>query len=495
MRDGGTTRQDLDTILTGYLQSWGLREFHDEAAYYEWQRTTLSPQDLQSLQSLVEQRLGGENEQADIQFYDLLAKLPLLSVLYSQRFDYFRQIGLLLSPRVSSAEHVLDFGCGVGILTCFFSQQYPEVQFVGIDRSSRSIEMAQDEARKRHLLNVQFRVSQDLDFQPGEVYDCILSTQALLQSEREPGLPSRNWQTFDRENDLSRQEELENRTGLKRRLEALLNVLSPHGRLICFEKTWNLGRRIFFQRALSTRKLFPVCDPVPCSYHELGETNIEGPLYEVSRIIVPEPHAWNEAPYYGEGETLSRCVGVRAERMGKELDAGQHQETVRGQHATHGSWSFRFGVWEEALAWGLCETDSGFRGLLLASKRERKLIFQLLEKVSHLIGPEFDEFLHNVWGHFGDVTQNNSSPGYENHLPSAQGIYEALPRKNIQQESTFANGQRREMHIEIGTTNTFCYLYWANTLDQRQLVLMDESGAEMLNEYYQESLETARGSS
>jgi SAM-dependent methyltransferase len=297
MRDGGTTRQDLDTILTGYLQSWGLREFHDEAAYYEWQRTTLSPQDLQSLQSLVEQRLGGENEQADIQFYDLLAKLPLLSVLYSQRFDYFRQIGLLLSPRVSSAEHVLDFGCGVGILTCFFSQQYPEVQFVGIDRSSRSIEMAQDEARKRHLLNVQFRVSQDLDFQPGEVYDCILSTQAMLQSEREPGLPSRNWRTFDREHDLSRQEELENRTGLKRRLEALLNVLSPRGRLICFEKTWNLGRRIFFQRALSTRKLFPVCDPVPCSYHELGETHIEGPLYEVSRIIVPEPHAWNEAPY------------------------------------------------------------------------------------------------------------------------------------------------------------------------------------------------------
>ena len=51
------------------------------------------------------------------------------------------------------------------------------------------------------------------------------------------------------------------------------------------------------------------------------------------------------------------------------------------------------------------------------------------------------------------------------------------------------------MHIEIGTTNTFWYLYWANTLDQRQLVLMDESGAEMLNEYYQESLETARGSS
>ena len=99
------------------------REFHDEAVYYEWQRATLSAHDLQALQSLVEQRLGGENEQADIQFYDLLAKPPFLSVLYSQRFDYFRQIGLLITPRLFSSEHVLDFGCGVGIMTCFFAQQ------------------------------------------------------------------------------------------------------------------------------------------------------------------------------------------------------------------------------------------------------------------------------------------------------------------------------------------------------------------------------------
>ncbi len=495
MEDGGTTRQSLDATLNRYLQSWGLQEFHDEGAYYEWQRATLSPQDLELLQSLVEQRQGGENERADIQFYDLLARPSFLPVLYSQRFDYFRQIGLLLSPRLSSAKHVLDFGCGAGILTCFFAQQYPEIQFIGIDRSIQSIEMAQDEANKRHLSNLKFRASKNSDCLHGDLYDCILSTQALLQFEREAGLPSRTWQTFERENDLSRQEELESRTGLSRRLELLLNVLSPDGRLICFEKTWNLGRRIFLQRALSERKLFLVCDSVPCSYHELGEPRMDGPLYEVSRLHVPEPYDWNEAPYHEEGESVYRCVGTRAERIGRELNVGQQGETVRGQHATYGSWIFRCGVWEKALAWGFIETGSGFRGLLLAAEGERNLIFQLLERVKLLTDIEFEEFLQSGWGHFDDVTQNASCPGYENHVSSAQGIYESLPHKVIQQEETFSEGQGREMHIEVGTTNTFCYLYWANTLDQRQLLLMDESGAEMLHQYYQESLEAARGSS
>jgi len=495
MEDGGRTRQEPDETLTRYLQSWGLREFHDEASYYEWQRATLSQEDLDVLQSLVQQRQGGENEEADIQFYDLLANPPFLSVFYSQRFDYYLTIGSLISTRLVSAEHVLDFGCGVGILTCFFAQQHPEIQFVGIDRSSRSIEIARGEAEKRHISNVQFRVSQDLGAPIPAFYDCILSTHALLQSEQEPGLPSQNWRTFQRIHDLSQQEELESRTGLKWRLEALLDVLPPAGRLLCLEKTWNLGRRIFFQRALSRRKLFLVCEPVPCSFDELGERRIDGPLYEVSRVSVTEAPAWNEGPYRGEGETLYRCMGSIAERMGRGLEASRSQETVGGQHGTIGAWRFRFGVWEQAIAWCLCETDSGFRGLMLGSEGERNLIFQLLEKVKHLTDSEFEELLQNCWGNFRDLTQNESTPGYENHLSSAQVIYEALPRKIVQKESTFADGQGKEMHIEIGTTHTFHYLYWANTFDQRQLLLMDEKGVKTLSQYYQESLEEAHRSS
>jgi len=495
MEDGGRTRQEPDETLIRYLQSWGLREFHDEASYYEWQRATLPQEDLDVLQSLVQQRQGGENEEADIRFYDLLATPPFLSVLHSQRFDYYLTIGSLISIRLVSAEHVLDFGCGIGILTCFFAQQHPETQFVGIDRSTRSIETARREAEKRHISNVQFRVSQGPGVPILACYDCIFSTQALLQSEREPGLPSQNWRTFERIHDISQQEELESQTGLKWRLEALLDVLSPAGRLLCLEKTSNLGRRILFQRALSSRKLFLVCEPEPCSFLELGEMRIDGPLYEVSRVAATEAPAWSESPYREEGETLYRCTGSMAERMGRGLAANQSQEAVGGRHGTIGSWSFRFGVWEQAIAWVFCETESGFRGLMLGSEEERNLIFQLLEKVKHLTDLEFEEFLQNCWGNFRDDTQIDTNPGYENHLPSAQVIYEALPRKIVQQESTFADRQGKEMHIEIGTTHTFQYLYWANTFDQRQLLLIDEKGAKVLNEYYQESLEEAHRSS
>ncbi len=490
--DGDQANQELAGILTAYLQSWGLREFQDEATYYAWQQATLPQTDLQVLQALIEQRHGGQNTLADIQFYDWLAKPSLLPVIYSQRFDYFRQIGLLLSPRLSSTRHILDFGCGVGILSCFFAKQYPDAQFVGIDRSAGSIEIAQAEAKKRSLANIQFRVCQERDVSSGDLYDCVLSTHVLFQSEYEPGLPSRNWQTFERENIQSRQEELEWQTGLDRRLEAILNVLSPGGRLFCFEKTWNLGRRIFFQRALNARKLFPIRVPLACAYTELGESKVDGPLYEVSRNMDFEPVIWSEVPYFIEGETMYRCVGERAECMGKELTAGQQLETVSGKLTSYGSWSLRIGVWEDVFAWGLCVTDSGFRGLLLGSVQEKDLVFQIFERVRLLTDRKFEDFLKKEWGDLDDMTGDLSPPGYENHASSATEIYEKLPQKIIQEESTFTEEQGKEMHIEIGMTHRLLYLYWANTFDQRQLVITDRTGAKMLQEYYQESILAAQ---
>ena len=489
MGNGGSARRDLEAAIDRYLQSWGLREFHDETSYYDWQRANLPTQSLHTLQSLVEQRQGGENIEADIAFYDLLAIPPFLSILYSQRFDYFRQIGLLLSPRISLAEQVLDFGCGVGILTCYFAQQHPGIQFMGMDRSVQSIEVAQGEAQKRQLSNVQFQVSRDDD--ASAFFDCILSTQVLLQTEREPGLPSHNWRTFQRTHDLTLQERLEHQTGLSERLERLVRMLSPRGRLICFEKTWNLGRRIFFQRALNKQSFSPIFDPVPCSYHELGEPRIDGPIYELSRISVEEKSVWNEDPFYGGGESLYRCTGITAERMGKELRVGQFHKEVSGQNSPIGPWSVQFGVWEEVLAWGLCETEAGFRGLLVASEGEKEVIFSLLRDVKSLTDSDFANLLQNCWGNISDASQSEPCPGYENHLYSAQNIYRALPSKVIQEESTFTDRDGKEMHIEIGAAKALRYLYWANTFDQRQLLLTDEQGAELIREYYQESLEEA----
>jgi hypothetical protein len=188
-------------------------------------------------------------------------------------------------------------------------------------------------------------------------------------------------------------------------------------------------------------------------------------------------------------------MGTTAERMASVLGVGQPLEKVDGQHPTLGAWTVRFGVWEQALVWGWCETASGFRGLMMGSEQDKNIFLQLIEKVRHLSDLAFEQFLEACWGNWREGTHDESSPGYESHCPSAQGIYEALPCKVIQRESTFADGEGKEMHIEVGTTKAFRYLYLANTFDYRQVVLMDEKGADTLNAYFQESLEEARKSS
>lgn len=478
--------------LIRYLQSWGLREFHDEASYYEWQRSILSGEELQALQRLIEGRHGGREAGYDIEFYDVLARPDLVPVLYSQRFHYFLTVASAVCRRISPADRVLDFGCGLGILTSFYAQQHPDIEFVGIDRSSRSIETARFEAEKRQLTNIRFEVSHLPQRTVSETYDLILSTQALFQAEREPGLPSRSWETFERVDDLQRQEQLEIKTGLQGRLNALVNVLRSNGRMIIFEKTWNLGRRIFFQRALNSRGFRPVSQPSPFWYRVIDEEVIDGPLYEVARIPPREPSFWNEKPYREAGETLYRCKGLPAERMGQELALGQVLETVSGTHSKMGAWVFRFGLWNQVLVWGFYENSFGFKGLVVGGEEDKILLFQLVDTVKQIDEVDYERLLGDFWGNVPNGNDDRSIPCYENHLSSAQIIYEALPSKHIQQESTFQEGEGREMHIELGTTKKFFYLYLANTFDQRQLVLVDEDRAPILKAYYRECLEAPK---
>lgn len=485
----GEESPEGNEALIRYLQSWGLREFHDEASYYEWQRSILFEEELRGLHRLIEQRHGGEQEACEIEFYDVLARPDLVPILYSQRFHYFLTIGSLICRRIPPADRVLDFGCGVGILTLLYAQQHPDIEFVGIDRSSRSIDMARLEQKKRQLANVRFEVSQVPLHRISGTYDLILSTQALFQAEREPGLPSQSWRTFQRVGDLQRQEQLEIRTGLESRLNPLVSALRPMGRMIIFEKTWNLGRRIFFQRALDSRGLHPVSVPVPCRYRLLDEAVIDGPVYEVARFSKGDAFVWNEEPYREPGETLYRCIGLPAERMGRELAVDQVLETLSGIYTSMGSWTFRFGFWNQVLVWGLYENSSGFTGLVIGGKEDRDLLLQLVETVKQINEDDFERLVRDFWDNVVIGDDEDSVPCYENHHPSAQLIYEALPCKMIERESTFQDGAGRERHIEFGATKHLAYLYWANTFDQRQIVLIDEERAHVLSSYYRESLE------
>ncbi len=292
--------------LHAHLAHWGLRSFSSDAAYFAWQRATLSAADLSRLNAQVERKRTGDR-QHEIAFYDLTAEPHILSVLYSQRYEYFMEIGGRVLPRIGAAATVLDFGCGVGILTTFYARQCPGVQFVGIDRSPASIVVAQSKANELGLTNIRFEC-RDVEAEAlcGS-YDRIVATHALVQAEQDPGMPSRDWTTFERAHDELQQDAFEQRTGIGVRLDRLSEVLSPGGCMVIFEKTRQLVRLVPFQRALARRGLKLVEPPEPIRYRLVEEVADDGPFYVVQKGSA-RSLAWSEAPEPDEGLPFNRAM-------------------------------------------------------------------------------------------------------------------------------------------------------------------------------------------
>ena len=187
-------------------------------------------------------------------------------------------VGEAIATKLSSSKHVLDFGCGVGILTTFWATIFPDIEFVGVDRSSKSIEVASQQASERQLRNIRFECGQIPRDDISGVFDCLISTQALFQAENHSGLGSADWNTFARSTDVSLQRMQEDQTGVGERLDALCVALTMHGKMLLCEKARHLGRRIFLQRALARRGFRNACEPIALTYDSIGERVEDGPL-------------------------------------------------------------------------------------------------------------------------------------------------------------------------------------------------------------------------
>ena len=300
--------------LAAHLTEWGLRHFESDEAYDQWQRATLKGDELATLLRLSEQRRApGAGAADETAFYDYAASGHILPVLYSQRYDYYLAVGPAVARRIGPARHqasrgspaarpeatqartALDVGCGTGILTTFYARLFTDCVFTGVDRSPASIAAAQAKADSMNLRNVRFECLDVDRNDPHGPFDLILATQALLQSERDPGLPSKDWRTFERARDAAAQADFEQRTGLGVRLDRLCGALASNGRLVVCEKTRHLGRRVGLQRALGPRGLAPLEPPQPIRYSIIEELNDDGPLYVLGRSG-PRFAPWDELP-------------------------------------------------------------------------------------------------------------------------------------------------------------------------------------------------------
>jgi SAM-dependent methyltransferase len=296
--------ESIEQSLHNHLEQWGLRRFTSDEAYFQWQRQVLSANDIAALHAHAERKRRGTAED-ETAFYDLSAAEPILPVLYSQRYDYYRAVGPLVADRIRGATSILDFGCGPGILTTFYARRYPRAHVIGIDRSRASIAAAQRKAEALHLENVRFECA-DLDAGPSSgPYDRIVATHSLVQSEQDPGLPSSSWRTFERAHDAGAQSAFERRTGIGPRLDRLVDAMSPAGRMLVFEKTRQLARRIPFQRALAARSLELAEPPELVRYAVVEEVSDDGPFFVLARGTrndIP----WNEEPEPDEGPPFDR---------------------------------------------------------------------------------------------------------------------------------------------------------------------------------------------
>jgi tRNA G46 methylase TrmB len=286
--------EERRATLDEHLAWWGLKRFRSDREYFAWQRHQLSPADLNQLNQQAERKRHGDCRD-EIAFYDLTAQARILPVLHSQRYEYYGEIGSRVASRLRGATRILDFGCGVGILTTFYARQFPGQEFVGVDRSPDSVAIARQKASELGLTNVRFDCV-DVESEPlAGSYALVIATHALVQAEQDPGIPSVHWRTFERGTDEDRQAAFEQRSGIGIRLEGLSHALDRHARMIVCEKTRHLARRVPFQRALAGRGLRLVEQPEPIRYHLIEEVVQDGPLYALRRES-EDSLAWNELP-------------------------------------------------------------------------------------------------------------------------------------------------------------------------------------------------------
>ena len=476
-----------------HLSQWGLRHWPDEASYDGWQRHALAGDRLQLLQRAAQRRREGGAD-ADVEFYELAAAPDVLPVLHSQRYGYYRTLAPVIATALKGAHRVLDVGCGVGILTTWYAACFPDVAFLGIDRSPQSLEAARRFARLSRLKNVDFQGCDASRQELPQGFDTIVATQALFQSESDPGLPSRSWSTFERDRDAHQQQRLEQRTGIGSRLDRVARALAPSGRVVLFEKAVHAGRRVLFQRALSARGLGPIERPRFLTYAELGEPVEEGPLYVMRHGASCASSGFDEDVQQDLRQSLYRCPGrAAADYVYARLPKDDVRSGAVSVNGGDGDARYETGRTGGGLCYVRVMIHGVGEGLMLGVQSLQSF---MVERVRHECreGPSGafpaapEGRLNHVWPESAnDVPEE--VPVYEHHGPAAEYVWRTLPERVVVREQTDNEADGRQRHIEYGRcAGNFRYLYWANTYDQCQIVMMDEARRTLLEAYYAESV-------
>lgn len=131
----------------------------------------------------------------------------------------------------------------------------------------------------------------------------------------------------------------------------------------------------------------------------------------------------------------------------------------------------------------------GFIGVLVGVDEDEELLRQIVDELLQPSNHEkaLQELLRGIWL-TEESSETSGTPLYENHSSSAQDIWQRLSGRVIHREITQTNSDGQQYHVELGRyVSQLVYVYWANTLDQRQIVVMEAEREAVLDEYFSES--------
>ncbi len=486
----------LPLSIEEHLQWWGLQLYEVEDAYESWQRTALSSQTLQELNRLARCKTVSQTVPDEIAFYDYSVQSSILPVLYSQRYHYYQLISSFLVPWIPSSGTLLDFGCGPGIVTTYLARRFPDSSFTGIDRSPECIRVAQEQANQLHLKNVKF-VCHDFDVFPEglEPFDVVLSCQALLQSEHDPGIPSDTWKGYARSRIKEIQDAFERRTGLSPRLDYLSQQMKDSGKMLLYEKVGHLGRRVPFQRALTSRGLQLLHAIDGLSYRDMGNTVDDGPIYVVGKGGEAEKDSstmpqWNESPTSHPDSELYTLRGVAARsflaRLPNKRIKGKVQED---NYSIQVEWGIGAGL----VHYLSLSVEPGVQGLVVRIGNSQKSFEPLANELLKMGSQALERRFAEIWSGDSIGPESEALPLYENHSSAAQIAWSGFDHPHILREFTKDGEHGRQVHIELGEQGGLWYLYCANTFDQRQIVVMERASGNLLEEYFMELFQEQMG--
>lgn len=116
---------------------------------------------------------------------DLKVKRPILIPRPETEF----WVKWLIDNYCLDGKRILDVGCGSGCIGLSIAKAFPQSQVVGIDISRMAIELAEENAKRNNIYNIQFTTADICSYNPDTKFDIIVSNPPYIPCTRRHRLP------------------------------------------------------------------------------------------------------------------------------------------------------------------------------------------------------------------------------------------------------------------------------------------------------------------